>query len=128
MTFNAKTTFTVLAVVIAANLIGVLLFFQPLTAGDQSLINVHPAIGLLTYAGVCTWIYLWAYHHIGHSYRSALVLVLPQAALIIDLTLRGDRGVVTALAGIALLVFTWFAVAYVHSYITSKPTQLPPNK
>ena len=29
-----------------ANLVGVLLFFQPVTEGDTSIVAVHPAIGL----------------------------------------------------------------------------------
>lgn len=108
----AVTFFAVLVVTIA----GVFLFFQPLSRGDASIVQVHPLIAVLSYVGLCTWIYLWAARETGSSYKAAFVLVAPQAALIMDLTFRAERGMVTGLAGIALLIITWFAVAFAHQF------------
>ncbi|MEM7281103.1 MAG: hypothetical protein AAF438_05705 [Pseudomonadota bacterium] len=98
-----------------ANLLGVLLFFNPISEGDTTLITVHPAIGLIVYVGLCIGLFQWAVTHMGNAYKAAFLLGASQMALVVDLTLRGQRGVLTGLAGCALLVATWLAVAYVYS-------------
>jgi len=106
--------FAFLAALIA-NLVGVLLFFKPLTDGDTSIIAVHPAIGLFVYVGLCIGVFAWATKEVGNAYKGAFIVAAPQFILIVDLTLRGERGLLTAAAGTLLLGSTWFLVAYVYS-------------
>ena len=107
--------FAVFATVAAVNLIGVMVFFAPIADGDESFVSIHPLIGFLVYVGLCTWIYLWAGKQMGSSGKAAFVLAAPQCALVVDLALRGERGLVTMAAGVVLLVVTWAAVARVHA-------------
>ena len=97
---------------------GVLLFFQPVTHGDTGFIQVHPIVGVLSYTGLCAAIFLWAAAETRSSYKAAFILIAPQVALIIDLTFRAERGLITGLAGIVLLIFTWLLVGYVHSFLS----------
>lgn len=92
---------------------GVMAFFKPVAESDNTVLVLPPFVGLI-YIMICSAIYIWAYKEIGNSYKAALVLVLPQAALIVDLMLRGDRGPAAALAGVALLLITWFTTAFIH--------------
>ena len=112
--------FATFLAVLTTTMAAVLLFFQPITRGDTSIVDVHPVIGVLAYVGLCTWIFLWAARATNSSYKAAFVLIATQAALIIDLTVRGERGIVTGLAGIAMLVGTWTAVAFVHQFLCQR--------
>lgn len=98
-----------------ANLAGVLLFFQPVTEGDTSIVAVHPAIGLFVYVSLCIWIFAWATKQMGNPYKGAFIVAAPQFIFIVDLTLRGERGLLTGTAGTLLLASTWFVIAYAYS-------------
>ncbi len=105
------------AVVIAliANLFGVLFFFKPIAEGDTSIVTVHPAFGLLIYVILCVWLFDWSARQMKSPYKSAFVVGASQAILVTDLMFRGERGVLTAVAGAILLLVTWSCVAFVYS-------------
>ena len=103
------------AVALLATLVGVLFFFDPVTDGDTSFISVHPALGLLVYVGLSVGLFMWSTSETRSAYKGAFIVAAPQAILIVDLTLRGSRGVLTAVAGIMLLTFTWLLVAYTYA-------------
>jgi len=96
-------------------LLGVFLFFKKIEESDTSSVEVSPLIGLIIYSGICTAIFQWAMLEMKNVYKAAMVVALPQLALIIDLMIRGERGVYTALAGGALLFITWASVAFIYS-------------
>ena len=100
---------------LVATLAGVLFFFNPVTEGDTSLVSVHPAIGLLVYVGLCVSLFVWSTIQTRSPYKGAFLIAAPQFIFVVDLTLRGSRGFVTALAGTALLICTWLIVAYTYS-------------
>ena len=106
------------AALLVVTLAGVLFFFDPLTAGDTSFVAVHPAVGLLVYAGLSIALFVWSTNQTNSAYKGAFLLAAPQIILVIDLTLRGSRGVTTALAGTTRLAFTWLVVAYTYSRLT----------
>ena len=100
-------------------LLGVIFFFKPVEASDTSILSLPPYFGL-AYIFLCVAIYLWAHKQLGNCYKAALVVTLPQVALIIDLMIRGDRGMTTTVAGSLLLFVTWFVTAFAHnSYLNA---------
>ena len=111
---NLSAFALVLSVSSLITLAGVFLFFQPIAESDDTVLILPPAAGLI-YLFLCACIYLWAFNQIRSSYKAAMVLALPQIALIIDLLLRGDRGLLTTVAGSGLLLATWLITAAVHS-------------
>ena len=100
-------------------LLGVLFFFKKVAESDTSLVTAPPLLGLVIYSGFCTAIYQWAFHEMRNVYKAAIVVALPQFALIVDLTLRGERGVYTAIAGGVLLLVTWASVAFIYSKLNN---------
>ena len=96
-------------------LLGVFLFFKKIEESDTSSVVVSPLIGLIIYSSICTAIFQWAMLEMKNVYKAAMVVALPQLALIIDLMIRGERGVYTAVAGGALLFITWTSVAFIYS-------------
>ena len=99
---------------IVVNLVGVLLFFQPIAQADTDTISVHPAIGLLTYVVLGVWLFVWTLKHIKSVYKAATIIALSQFILVIDLMMRGERGLPTALAGGVLLTVSWASIAFVY--------------
>jgi len=112
---NGKHLALVGLTLFVANLVGVLLFFKPVSEGDQSLLTLHPALGLLLYVGLSVWLYAWLARQLGNPIKGAFAMAAPQAILVIDLASRGERGWITAGAGCALLAVTWSLVAIVSS-------------
>jgi len=100
---------------VAVMLVGVFFFFEPIAKIDTSFISVHPAVGLLVYVGLSMLLFVWATNLSKSVYKGALLVVAPQAILILDLAMRGNRGIVTAIAGVVLLFFTWFVVGLIYS-------------
>ena len=115
MSKRAKPIIAAFFAAIFANIFGVLLFFKPVSEGDTSIISVHPAISLLVYVGLCVSLLEWATRQMNSVYKGAFIVAAAQFALVIDLTLRGERGWITAAAGTILLAATWTVVAYVYS-------------
>ena len=99
-------------------LLGVLLFFKNISESDTTSVTVSPLLGLIIYCGFCTAIYQWAILELRNVYKAAIVVALPQFALIVDLTLRGERGVYTTIAGGVLLLITWASVAFIYSKLS----------
>ena len=115
MANRSKSLIAAFVAALIANLLGVLLFFRPITEGDTSVVSVHPAIGLLVYVGLCIGLFDWATKQMANVYKGAFIVAAPQFVFIADLTLRGERGLLTAAAGTLLLMATWFVVAYAYS-------------
>ena len=100
---------------------GVIFFFKPIATSDTSVLSLPPIVGLI-YIFMCVGIYFWAHKETASYYKSALVVILPQAAFIIDLMLRGDRGLMTTAAGLLLLFITWFITAFFHKLYSERKT------
>lgn len=112
---RAKPLIAAFIAALVANLFGVLLFFKPVTEGDTSIVSIHPAIGLLIYIGLCISLFAWATKQMRNVYKGAFMIAAAQFILVVDLTLRGERGLLTAAAGTILLTVTWIFIAYVYS-------------
>ena len=96
----------------------VFLFFKPLSDGD-TLGQPWPAgVAVPIYMIASVLLHDWLSRVTSSSYRAALALGCAQAILIVDLLARGERGAVTAIAGIAMLLTTWGALAIVHARLT----------
>jgi len=100
---------------LAANLVGVLFFFKPIADGDTNRLEISPAAGLVVYVVLCVALFDWTARRLGNAFKAAFVVAGSQLILIIDLMLRGDRGLITAAAGAVLLAATWVPIAYVYS-------------
>lgn len=112
-----KTWIPIIGAVITSvvvNLVGVLMFFQPIAQADNDTISMHPAIGLLVYVVLGIWLFVWTSKHMKSVYKAAAVVALSQFILVIDLMMRGERGLLTALAGGVLLAVTWASIAFVY--------------
>ena len=120
MSRTVKATLVVFVTIAALNLVGVMFFFKPIADGDDSVVSLHPLIGFTAYVGLCTGIYLWAVRATGSSRQAAIALAAPQVALVVDLALRGERGLLTMAAGIALLAVTWAAVGWAHAWVAAR--------
>ena len=112
----------VFTIVLILTVVGVFAFFLPVTEGDATVVSVHPVVGVLFYVGACTGLYLWSVSELLSKYKGAFMLICPQSILIIDLMFRGQRGLVTTVAGITMLVCTWLVVAYIHTVLEKKLT------
>ncbi len=112
---RAKPLLAAFVAALLANLLGVLFFFEPIARGDTSTVSIHPALGLLLYVGLCIALLGWATQQLRSVFKAAFLVAAPQWVLIVDLTLRGERGVVTTAAGTVLLVGTWGLVALAYS-------------
>jgi hypothetical protein len=60
----------------------------------------------------------WTAQRTRNSFSAAFVIAAAQFIFVVDLLARGERGVLTAVAGTALLAATWLAVAFVYSRLT----------
>lgn len=109
--FNSFTLIFITSFILT--MLGVFLFFKPIALEDTVRLSLPSYLGTL-YILMCALIYQWAYGQLSSSFKAAWVVTLPQVALIIDLVIRGERGPVTAAAGIALLIAVWFSVAFIH--------------
>ena len=97
----------------------VVLFFKPLSGSDTV---GHPwpvAVSVSFYVIASVLLHDWLSIAAASSYKAAFALGAAQAILIVDLLARGERGLVTAAAGIAMLVITWGTLAVVHRSMTN---------
>ncbi|MEM9335600.1 MAG: hypothetical protein AAGA33_12180 [Pseudomonadota bacterium] len=99
---------------------GVILFFRPVSEADSAAGAWPAPLALAVYAGLSVWLMDWASQRTKNSYSAAFVVAGSQSILILDLAARGERGLLTAIAGIILVAITWTAVAFVHSRLTVK--------
>jgi hypothetical protein len=99
----------------AVMLLGVVFWFRPIAESDQTTGPLVSApLNLTIFAALSILLYDWAARRIGDFFATAFVLGAAQYILVIDLTLRGDRGVATAGASAVLIVVTWASVALVY--------------
>jgi hypothetical protein len=101
---------------------GVVLFFRPLAEADTASEAWPPLIAIAVYLVLSVLLLDWAARQTRSSYTAAFVIASSQFIFIIDLLSRGERGVLTAAGGTALLILSWAAVAIVHSRLT-RPNQ-----
>lgn len=96
-------------------IVGVISFFRPIADADGAAPAWPAPLALALYAGLSVFILDWTAQRLRNSFSAAFVIAMSQAILIVDLLARGERGLLTAAAGIALLAVTWTGVAFVHS-------------
>ena len=96
-------------------IVGVLFVFQPLAESDEGSTAWPPLIAVSMYLVLSVLLLDWAARQTRSSYSAAFVIASAQVIFILDLLSRGERGVLTAVAGTALLAMTWTCVAFVHA-------------
>jgi len=106
------TSFLTMGVV---TITGVILFFRPIAEADGAAPAWPAPLALAVYAGLSILLLDWAAQRLRNSFSAAFIIATSQAILILDLLARGERGIMTAAAGIVLLAVTWAGVAFVHS-------------
>ena len=106
------TSFLTMGVV---TIVGVILFFRPIAEADGASPAWPAPVALAVYVGLSILLLDWAAQRLRNSFSAAFIIAMSQSILILDLLARGERGLMTAAAGIALLVVTWVGVAFVHS-------------
>lgn len=97
-------------------LVGVLFWFRPIEEADEvGIVLLPPALNLLVYALLSVLLFDWVARRMKGAYAAALAIGAAKYILVIDLTLRGERGIATAGASAVLITVTWVAVAYVYT-------------
>lgn len=99
-------------------MLGVIFIFRPVAASDTPSAPWPPVIAIAVYLALSIALLDWSAHRMRSSYAAAFVIAAAQSIFIIDLVARGERGVATAAAGIAILAISWASVAWVHSRLT----------
>lgn len=96
---------------VVVNFFGVVFFFRPIAEADAVAGPPVPqAVGFLVYVLLSVVVLDWASRQVGHALKAGLIIAAAQVILIIDLVLRGDRGLATGAAGSVLVVLTWVAM------------------
>jgi len=104
--------FVTLAVV---TLLGVFFFFRPIEQADKAGSPLISApLNLTAYTALSVLLYDWAVRRTQGFFTTAFIIGASQYILVIDLTLRGARGVATAGASALLIFITWASVAFVY--------------
>lgn len=102
-------------VAVAVNFFGVVFFFRPIAEADSvGGWLPPPTIGFLVYVLLSVLVLDWAIRRFGKPIKVGLVIALSQIIMIIDLVLRGDRGVATGAAGALLVLVTWTAMGFAY--------------
>jgi hypothetical protein len=102
-------------------LLGVLFWFKPIADGDQASGPLLSApLNLAIYAALSVVLYDWAVRRTRDYFATAFVIGAAQYLLVVDLTLRGERGLATAGASAALIVLTWVSVALVYRQLAAR--------
>jgi hypothetical protein len=102
-------------VAVAVNFVGVVFFFRPIAEADSVGWLPPPAVGFLVYVLLSVLVLDWAIQRFGEPIKVGLVIALSQIILIVDLVLRGERGVATGAAGALLVLVTWTAMGFAYS-------------
>ena len=96
------------------NLLLVFTLFAPysdLPAPAQA--PVHPLIGFTVYVTLMVALFAWVADRMACPWRAALALGGAQFLLVnVDMGLRGDRAIETALASTLMMAITWGALAW----------------
>lgn len=99
-------------------LLGVVLFFRPIAEADPpGSALVSAPLGLMAYAALSVLLYDWAVRRTRGYFATAFIIGASQYILVIDLTLRGERGLATAGASAVLIFLTWVSVAFVYRWL-----------
>jgi hypothetical protein len=101
-------------VAVAVNFVGVFLFFRPIAEADSVSWVPPQAVGFSVYVLLSVFVLDWAVRQFGRPVKMGLVIALSQIILVIDLFLRGERGIATAAAGAVLILVTWTAMGYAY--------------
>ncbi len=96
-------------------MLGVLFIFRPVAEVDAKLPPWPPPIALTVYLVLSVFLLDWAERRMRSSYQAAFVIAAAQSIFVIDLLSRGERGLLTAAAGMAVLAISWTCAAFVHS-------------
>lgn len=116
---NWKATLGAFVTMCIVTLVGVLFWFRPIEEADQSAaVLVPPTLNLLIYALLSVLLFDWAARQRKSPYSSALLIGAAQYILVIDLTLRGERGIATAGASAVFIFVTWICVALTYSLLS----------
>lgn len=105
---------------VVITIVGVLFFFRPIAESDAGVAPWPAPVALAVYAGLSILVLDWGARRTGSSYSAAFIVAASQAIFIIDLLSRGERGLLTAAAGLILVALTWTAVAFVHSRLSER--------
>ncbi|MEO1730350.1 MAG: hypothetical protein AAFR64_06395 [Pseudomonadota bacterium] len=96
-----------------SNLLLVFALFQPYAdVPPPPEAPVHPLIGFGVYVSAMVALFAWVAGRMASPWRAALALGGAQFLLVnVDMVLRGDRAIETALASTAMMIITWAALA-----------------
>lgn len=98
---------------------GVIFLFRPI-AQDDTVSAAWPApIAITVYLVLSVMLLDWTAQRTRNSFSAAFIIAAAQVIFVLDLLARGERGVLTAVAGTALIAATWLSVAFVHSRLTN---------
>lgn len=101
---------------LVVTLVDVVFFFRPIAGADAGpVVTLSAPFVLLIYVGLCVALFQWLALEMSSAWKAAFAVAASQYALVIDLTLRGERGLVTMAASGILLAATWSAVAFAYS-------------
>ncbi len=100
-------------------ILGVVVFFRPIAEVDKASAAWPAPIALAIYAGLSVLLLDWAAQRLRSSYSAAFIIAAAQFIFVVDLLARGERGLLTAVAGALLLTISWSGVAFVHSRIAN---------
>jgi len=99
-------------------MLGVVFIFRPVAEGETISAPWPPSIAIAVYLVLSVLLLDWAARRMVSSYSAAFVIAAAQSIFILDLLSRGERGPMTAAAGIAVVAISWASVAFVHSRLT----------
>mgnify|MGYP003670811889 CR=1 FL=1 len=118
MKSNWKQLITAFLANAIITLVGVMLFFDPISKKDTiSGPLAPPLVGFIIYVALSIWLFDWAARQLGNAYKAGFLIGASQFILVnVDFVFRGERGIMTAAASTVLLVVTWLGVAFVYSY------------
>ncbi|MEM9310896.1 MAG: hypothetical protein AAGA34_05555 [Pseudomonadota bacterium] len=96
------------------NLFLVFTLFQPYAdLPPPPTAPVHPLIGFTVYVTLMVALFAWTAERMASPWRAALALGGAQFLLVnVDMVLRGDRALETALASAVMMAVTWAALAF----------------
>lgn len=111
---RTKAVIAAAVVAVAVNFFGVVFFFRPIAEADSVGWLPPQAVGFSVYVLLSVFVLDWGVRRFGQPVKMGLVIAFSQIILVIDLFLRGERGIATAAAGAVLILATWTAMGYAY--------------
>ena len=104
---------------VVTNVAGVFLFFRRVAELDEGReLTVNPLLGITIYCFCGALLLAYTTRITGNAFKAATVIAAAQFILVnIDFVVRGERGLMTALASTVLLVLTWYATAGIYQLL-----------